>query len=191
MKNLEPWEAVIGLETHVQLNTKSKIFTSASTAFGDEPNTHVDPVVCGLPGTLPVLNETVLEYAVKTSLALNLNVAEHCKFDRKQYFYPDLPKNYQISQFDEPLAENGWLEVEIAENEFIFFISTLVPKGSFGPFLTDIFTSHLNEPSCIFPSETPRYLTVLLISEAYSDASLPVLISGLLTISQSAKPARL
>ena len=115
MNNLESWEAVIGLETHVQLNTKSKIFTSASTAFGDAPNTHIDPVVCGLPGTLPVLNETVLEYAVKTSLALNLNVAEHCKFDRKQYFYPDLPKNYQISQFDEPLAENGWLEVEIAE----------------------------------------------------------------------------
>ena len=86
MNNLESWEAVIGLETHVQLNTKSKIFTSASTAFGDAPNTHIDPVVCGLPGTLPVLNESVLEYAVKTSLALNLNVAEHCKFDRKQYF---------------------------------------------------------------------------------------------------------
>jgi len=117
MKKSESWEAVIGLETHVQLNTKSKIFTSASTAFGDEPNTHIDPVVCGLPGTLPVLNETVLEYAVKTSLALNLDVAEHCKFDRKQYFYPDLPKNYQISQFDEPLAENGWLEVEITEKD--------------------------------------------------------------------------
>ena len=86
MNNLKSWEAVIGLETHVQLNTKSKIFTSASTAFGNAPNTHIDPVVCGLPGTLPVLNETVLEYAVKTSLALNLNVAEHCKFDRKQYF---------------------------------------------------------------------------------------------------------
>ena len=117
MKKSESWEAVIGLETHVQLNTKSKLFTSASTAFGDEPNTHIDPVVCGLPGTLPVLNETVLEYAVKTSLALNLDVAKHCKFDRKQYFYPDLPKNYQISQFDEPLAQNGWLEVEITEKD--------------------------------------------------------------------------
>ena len=117
MKKIETWEAVIGLETHVQLNTKSKIFTSASTAFGDKPNTHIDPVVCGLPGTLPVLNETVLEFAVKTSLALNLDVAEHCKFDRKQYFYPDLPKNYQISQFDEPLAENGWLEVEITQKD--------------------------------------------------------------------------
>ncbi len=109
------WEPVIGLETHVQLGTNSKIFTSASTAFGDDPNTHIDPVVCGLPGTLPVLNEKVLEYAVKAAMALNLQIAEHSKFDRKQYFYPDLPKNYQISQFDEPIAEDGWIEVEVAE----------------------------------------------------------------------------
>ena len=109
------WEAVIGLETHVQLGTDSKIFTAASTAFGDDPNTHIDPVVCGLPGTLPVLNKKVLEYAVKASIALNLQVSEHSKFDRKQYFYPDLPKNYQISQFDQPIAENGWIEVEVAE----------------------------------------------------------------------------
>jgi aspartyl-tRNA(Asn)/glutamyl-tRNA(Gln) amidotransferase subunit B len=109
------WEAVIGLETHVQLGTASKIFTAASTAFGDAPNTHIDPVVCGLPGTLPVLNQKVLEYAVKAALALNLHVAEHSKFDRKQYFYPDLPKNYQISQYDEPIAEDGWIEVEVAE----------------------------------------------------------------------------
>jgi len=99
----------------VQLGTASKIFTSASTAFGDAPNTHIDPVVCGLPGTLPVLNQKVLEYAVKAAMALNLNVAEHSKFDRKQYFYPDLPKNYQISQYDEPIAEDGWIEVEVAE----------------------------------------------------------------------------
>jgi aspartyl-tRNA(Asn)/glutamyl-tRNA(Gln) amidotransferase subunit B len=109
------WEAVIGLETHVQLGTESKIFTSASTAFGDDPNTHIDPVVCGLPGTLPVLNQKVLEYAVKAAMALNLHIAEHSKFDRKQYFYPDLPKNYQISQYDEPIAEEGWIEVEVAE----------------------------------------------------------------------------
>ncbi|MCP9916382.1 Asp-tRNA(Asn)/Glu-tRNA(Gln) amidotransferase subunit GatB [Cyanobium sp. ATX 6F1] len=109
------WEAVIGLETHVQLATASKIFSAASTNFGDDPNTHIDPVVLGLPGTLPVLNQKVLEYAVKASLALNLQVAEHCKFDRKQYFYPDLPKNFQISQFDQPIAENGWIEVEVAE----------------------------------------------------------------------------
>jgi len=109
------WEVVIGLETHVQLGTKSKIFSSASTNFGDDPNTHIDPVVCGLPGTLPVLNKKVLEYAVKAAMALNLNIASHSKFDRKQYFYPDLPKNYQISQFDEPIAEDGWIEVEVAE----------------------------------------------------------------------------
>merc|ERR1712078_42013 len=125
MNNSKSWEAVIGLETHVQLSTKRKIFTSASTAFGDDPNTHIDPVVCGLPGTLPVLNKKVLEYAVKTSLALNLNVAEHCKFDRKQYFYPDLPKNYQISQFDEPLAENGWLEVEVVEKGKILILKKI------------------------------------------------------------------
>jgi len=109
------WEAVIGLETHVQLGTNSKIFTSASTAYGDDPNTHIDPVVCGLPGTLPVLNRKVLEYAVKAAMGLNLNIAEHCKFDRKQYFYPDLPKNYQITQYDQPIAEEGWIEVEVAE----------------------------------------------------------------------------
>ena len=120
-----PWEAVIGLETHVQLGTNSKIFTSASTAFGDEPNTHIDPVVCGLPGTLPVLNQKVLEYAVKAAMALNLQIAEHSKFDRKQYFYPDLPKNYQISQFDEPIAENGWIEVEVAEKGKDTYLKTI------------------------------------------------------------------
>jgi len=119
------WEAVIGLETHVQLGTNSKIFTSASTAFGDEPNTHIDPVVCGLPGTLPVLNQKVLEYAVKAAMALNLQIAEHSKFDRKQYFYPDLPKNYQISQYDEPIAENGWIEVEVAEKGKDTYLKTI------------------------------------------------------------------
>jgi aspartyl-tRNA(Asn)/glutamyl-tRNA(Gln) amidotransferase subunit B len=119
------WEAVIGLETHVQLLTASKIFTGASTAFGDDPNSHIDPVVCGLPGTLPVLNEKVLEYAVKAAMALNLHIAEHSKFDRKQYFYPDLPKNYQISQYDEPIAEDGWIEVEVAEKGKDTYLKTV------------------------------------------------------------------
>ena len=119
------WEAVIGLETHVQLGTDSKIFTAASTTFGDDPNTHIDPVVCGLPGTLPVLNQKVLEYAVKAAMALNLNIAEHSKFDRKQYFYPDLPKNYQISQYDEPIAEDGWIEVEVAEKGKETYLKTI------------------------------------------------------------------
>ena len=120
-----PWEAVIGLETHVQLGTASKIFSCASTAFGDDPNSHIDPVVCGLPGTLPVLNQKVLEYAVKAALALNLRVAEHSKFDRKQYFYPDLPKNYQISQYDEPIAEDGAIEVEVAEKGKDTYLKTI------------------------------------------------------------------
>ncbi|MFN9545515.1 MAG: Asp-tRNA(Asn)/Glu-tRNA(Gln) amidotransferase subunit GatB [Cyanobacteriota bacterium] len=109
------WEAVIGLEIHVQLATASKIFSPAATSFGEAPNTHIDPLVCGLPGTLPVLNERVLEYAVKAALALNMQIAAHSKFDRKQYFYPDLPKNYQISQFDEPIGFAGEIEVEVAE----------------------------------------------------------------------------
>jgi len=109
------WEAVIGLEIHVQLGTATKIFSPAASAFGEVPNTHIDPLVCGLPGTLPVLNETVLEYAVKAALALNMQIAAHSKFDRKQYFYPDLPKNYQISQFDEPIGFDGQIEVEVAE----------------------------------------------------------------------------
>ncbi|KGF73565.1 glutamyl-tRNA amidotransferase [Neosynechococcus sphagnicola sy1] len=109
------YEAVIGLETHCQLNTESKIFSSSSTLFGATPNTHIDPICMGLPGTLPVLNQKVLEYAVKAGLALNCQIAPYSKFDRKQYFYPDLPKNYQISQYDLPIAEHGWLEIEILD----------------------------------------------------------------------------
>ncbi|MBP0004791.1 MAG: Asp-tRNA(Asn)/Glu-tRNA(Gln) amidotransferase subunit GatB [Cyanobacteria bacterium SBC] len=107
------YEAVIGLETHCQLNTETKIFSNSSTQFGADPNTNIDPVCMGLPGVLPVLNEKVLEYAVKAGLALNCQIAPYSKFDRKQYFYPDLPKNYQISQYDLPIAEHGWLEIEL------------------------------------------------------------------------------
>ncbi|MGG6292935.1 Asp-tRNA(Asn)/Glu-tRNA(Gln) amidotransferase subunit GatB [Leptolyngbya sp. AN02str] len=110
------YEAVIGLETHCQLSTNTKIFSNSSTEFGSDPNTHIDPVCMGLPGTLPVLNQTVLEYAVKAGLALNCQIAPYSKFDRKQYFYPDLPKNYQISQYDLPIAEHGWLEIELEED---------------------------------------------------------------------------
>lgn len=109
------YEAVIGLETHCQLSTQTKIFSNSSTQFGADPNTNIDPVCLGLPGVLPVLNQKVLEYAVKAALALNCQIASYSKFDRKQYFYPDLPKNYQISQFDLPIATNGWLEIEIVD----------------------------------------------------------------------------
>ncbi|WP_026103235.1 Asp-tRNA(Asn)/Glu-tRNA(Gln) amidotransferase subunit GatB [Pseudanabaena sp. PCC 6802] len=105
------YEAVIGLETHCQLSTATKIFCGCSTQFGSAPNSNVCPICLGMPGVLPVLNEKVLEYAVKASLALNCQITPHSKFDRKQYFYPDLPKNYQISQYDLPIATNGWLEI--------------------------------------------------------------------------------
>ncbi len=110
------YEAVIGLETHCQLSTETKIFSSSSTAFGADPNTHIDPICMGMPGTLPVLNQKVLEYAVKAGLALNCQIAPYSKFDRKQYFYPDLPKNYQISQYDLPIAEHGWVEIELEDD---------------------------------------------------------------------------
>ncbi|MDF5730770.1 MAG: Asp-tRNA(Asn)/Glu-tRNA(Gln) amidotransferase subunit GatB [Rhizonema sp. PD38] len=109
------YEAIIGLETHCQLSTKTKIFSTSSTSFDAEPNTNIDPVCMGMPGVLPVLNQKVLEYAVKAGLALNCQIAKYSKFDRKQYFYPDLPKNYQISQYDLPIAEHGWLEIELVD----------------------------------------------------------------------------
>jgi len=110
---MREYEAVIGLEVHVELKTNTKIFCSCSTEFGGDPNSHVCPVCLGLPGVLPVLNKKVVDYAIKAALALNCEVAEYCKFDRKNYYYPDLPKNYQISQYDLPLAKNGFLEIEI------------------------------------------------------------------------------
>ncbi|MDQ7790567.1 MAG: Asp-tRNA(Asn)/Glu-tRNA(Gln) amidotransferase subunit GatB [Clostridia bacterium] len=106
------YEPVIGLEVHVELQTASKIFCHSSTAFGGDPNNHVCPVCLGLPGTLPVLNRNVVEAAIMVGLSLNCSVARFCKFDRKHYFYPDLPKNYQISQYDLPIAYDGYLDVE-------------------------------------------------------------------------------
>ena len=109
---LAKYEPVIGLEVHVQLLTNSKIFCACSTRFGDAPNTNVCPVCLGLPGTLPVLNKRVVEMATLASLALHCTVHEHSRFARKNYFYPDLPKGYQISQYELPLATGGWIEVE-------------------------------------------------------------------------------
>ena len=111
------YEAIIGLETHCQLNTNSKIFCTCSTDFDSPPNTNVCPVCLGYPGVLPVLNEEVLAAAVKLGLAINGKIAPYSKFDRKQYFYPDLPKNYQISQFDLPIVEHGELEIELVEKK--------------------------------------------------------------------------
>jgi aspartyl-tRNA(Asn)/glutamyl-tRNA(Gln) amidotransferase subunit B len=107
------YEAVIGLEVHTELQTKTKIFCSCRTSFGADPNTNVCPVCLGLPGVLPVLNKKVLEYAVRAGLALNCEISRFSKFDRKNYYYPDLPKNFQTSQFDLPICEHGYLDVEV------------------------------------------------------------------------------
>ncbi|MCL6548409.1 MAG: Asp-tRNA(Asn)/Glu-tRNA(Gln) amidotransferase subunit GatB [Alicyclobacillus sp.] len=107
------YETVIGLEVHVELKTASKIFCGCSTAFGAPPNTNVCPVCLGHPGTLPVLNEGAVELALRAALALNCRINQDCKFDRKNYFYPDLPKGYQISQYDQPIGEEGYVEIDV------------------------------------------------------------------------------
>ena len=111
----ESYETVIGLEVHAELSTKTKIFCSCPTEFGGAPNTHTCPICMAMPGTLPVLNEKVVEYAVKAGLATNCEISRNSKSDRKNYFYPDLPKSYQISQFDKPLCEHGYIEIEDEE----------------------------------------------------------------------------
>ena len=108
----DSYELVMGLEVHSELSTKTKIFCSCPTEFGGEPNTHTCPICMAMPGTLPVLNEKVVEYAVKAGLATNCEISRNSKNDRKNYFYPDLPKSYQISQFDKPLCEHGYVEIE-------------------------------------------------------------------------------
>ena len=111
------YEVVIGLEVHAELSTKTKIFCSCPTEFGAAPNTHVCPICMAMPGTLPVLNEKVVEYAVKAGLATNCEISRNSKNDRKNYYYPDLPKSYQISQFDKPLCEHGYVEIETSEGK--------------------------------------------------------------------------
>ncbi len=106
------YEVIIGLEVHAELSTKTKIFCSCPTEFGGQPNTHVCPICMAMPGTLPVLNEKVVEYAVKAGLATNCKISRDSKNDRKNYYYPDLPKSYQISQFDKPLCEHGYVEID-------------------------------------------------------------------------------
>ena len=107
------YEPVIGLETHVELGTASKMFCGCPTVFGAEPNSGVCPVCLGLPGSLPVINRAAIEYAIRIGLALNCSIASWCRFARKNYFYPDMPKNFQISQYDEPLCSDGYLDVEV------------------------------------------------------------------------------
>lgn len=109
------FDPVLGIEVHVELGTKTKMFDAAPNAFGGDPNTYVTPVSLGLPGCLPVVNRTAVEYAIKIGLALNCEIAEYCRFARKNYFYPDLTKAFQTSQFDEPIAANGYVDVELED----------------------------------------------------------------------------
>jgi aspartyl-tRNA(Asn)/glutamyl-tRNA(Gln) amidotransferase subunit B len=110
---LQTYEPLFGLETHVELGTRTKMFCGCITTFGAEPNTHTCPVCLGLPGSLPTVNERAIEYAIKIGLALNCSIASWCRFARKNYFYPDMPKNFQISQYDEPLCIEGYLDVAV------------------------------------------------------------------------------
>ncbi|MDD5236501.1 MAG: Asp-tRNA(Asn)/Glu-tRNA(Gln) amidotransferase subunit GatB [Candidatus Omnitrophica bacterium] len=168
------YECVIGLEVHAQLNTRTKAFCGCAVEFGKEPNSLTCPVCLGLPGSLPVLNQTAFEYAVKVALALGCQVQKNTKFDRKNYFYPDLPKNYQISQYDLPLSLKGSLEIESADKMKKIGITrvhleedagklihlddaSLVDYNRAGTPLLEI----VSEPDISSPLEAYDYLTVL------------------------------
>ncbi len=128
----QPYTTIIGLEVHVQLHTQTKLFCRCSTKFGAPPNTQTCPLCIGMPGTLPVMNRRAFELGLKTAVALNCQIAQFTKWDRKQYYYPDLPKGYQISQYDLPFSHDGWLEISD-------------PKGRFEPKKIGIIRAHLEE----------------------------------------------
>lgn len=134
------YETVIGLEVHVQLSTDSKIFCSSSAAFGAEPNEYIDPVTLGLPGSLPVTNKRVVEYAIMLGLALDCEIREFNRFARKHYFYPDLPKGYQISQFEEPLCEHGRIKIVVNEASRVIGITRIHMEEDAGKNIHDIRT---------------------------------------------------
>ncbi|MDQ3457488.1 MAG: Asp-tRNA(Asn)/Glu-tRNA(Gln) amidotransferase GatCAB subunit B, partial [Actinomycetota bacterium] len=115
---LARYAPVIGLETHVELGTASKMFCGCPTEFGAEPNTQVCPVCLGLPGALPVANAAAIEATIRIGLALHCSIASWCRFARKNYFYPDMPKNFQISQYDEPLCTDGWVDVLLSGDTY-------------------------------------------------------------------------
>jgi len=170
------FEAVIGLEAHVQLATKSKIFCGSSAAFGGEPNQYTDPVTLGLPGSLPVLNRTVVEFAVMLGLAMNCEIRRFNRFARKHYFYPDLPKGYQISQFDEPICERGHIDITFNEAVRTIGIKRIHMEEDAGKNMHDLRTDSslvdlnragvglleiVSEPDLRSPAEAAAYLRTL------------------------------
>ena len=137
---MKQYETVIGLEVHVELATKTKIFCGCSTAFGGAPNTHTCPVCTGMPGSLPVLNKQVVEYAIAVGLATNCSITQYCKFDRKNYFYPDNPQNYQISHLYLPICLNGGIEIETAAGKKTIGIHEIHMEEDAGKLVHDDWT---------------------------------------------------
>ncbi|MBN1897571.1 MAG: Asp-tRNA(Asn)/Glu-tRNA(Gln) amidotransferase subunit GatB [Spirochaetes bacterium] len=182
------FEPVIGLEVHVQLNTETKIFCTCSTRFGSTPNTNVCPVCLGLPGVLPVLNQNVLKKAIQASLALNCHIASYSKFDRKHYYYPDLPKNYQISQYDLPIGYKGFLDIRNNDKTKRINITRVHMEEDAGKLIHSEKSSAsfsyvdynrtgvplieiVSEPDISSPAEAHRYLEVLKNRMRYIEVS--------------------
>ncbi len=180
------YETVIGLEVHVELHTKSKIFCGCATSFGAPPNTHTCPICLGHPGVLPVLNRQAVEYAMKAAMALNCRISTETKFDRKNYFYPDSPKAYQISQYDQPIGLDGWIDIEVDGQQKRIGITRLHLEEDAGKLTHDSgnFDSFVDfnrvgtplieivsEPDLRSPAEARAYLEKLKAIIQYCDVS--------------------
>ena len=180
------YESVIGLEVHLQLNTATKLFCGCPAKYGAPPNSQTCPVCLGLPGVLPVLNERALEWGIRVAIAFNCEIAETMKFDRKQYFYPDLPKNYQISQYDRPLAQHGHLDIARGDEPARIHIRRIHLEEDAGKLLheasqTDSLVDFnrtgvplleiVSEPDLRSPEEAHAYLTQLKAILQYLEVS--------------------